>query len=52
MIGDCANAVFRSDWRTLIGLPIGTLMIYYLMRASTRLWFAQRNALVATPAFD
>ncbi len=33
IIGDLANAVLRADWRTLIGLPIGGLMIVYLMRA-------------------
>lgn len=31
--GDLANAVLRSDWRTLIGLPIGGLMILYLVRS-------------------
>ena len=29
-IGDTLNAVFRHDVRTLIGLPIGALMIWYL----------------------
>lgn len=33
--GDLTNAVLRSDWRTLIGLPIGGLMIAYLIRART-----------------
>ena len=32
LVGDTFNAVFRHDMRTLIGLPIGGLMIWYLMR--------------------
>ncbi len=32
LLGDLTNAVARSDWRTLIGLPIGGLMIFYLTR--------------------
>jgi hypothetical protein len=39
LVGDAFNAVFRGDLRTLIGLPIGGLMIWYLTsegRASAR----------------
>ena len=39
LVGDTFNAVFRHDLRTLIGLPIGGLMIWYLLsegRASAR----------------
>ena len=39
LVGDMVNAVFRHDLRTLIGLPIGGLMIWYLLsegRASAR----------------
>jgi hypothetical protein len=32
VVGDTFNAVFRGDLRTLIGLPIGALMIWYLMK--------------------
>lgn len=32
LVGDMFNAVFRHDVRTLIGLPIGGLMIWYLAR--------------------
>ncbi len=32
VIGDSLNAVLRHDPRTLIGLPIGGLMIWYLLR--------------------
>ena len=32
LIGDTLHALFRHDWRTLIGLPIGGLMIWYLVR--------------------
>lgn len=30
LLGDTVNAFFLHDWRTLIGLPIGGLMIGYL----------------------
>lgn len=39
LVGDAFNAVFRGDLRTLIGMPIGALMIWYLSsegRASAR----------------
>src|SRR3954469_10677758 len=39
VVGDMFNPVFRGDLRTLIGLPIGGLMIWYLVsegRASSR----------------
>ena len=39
LVGDAFNAVFRGDLRTLIGMPIGGLMIWYLAsegRASAR----------------
>jgi hypothetical protein len=32
LVGDTFNAVFRHDLRTLIGLPIGELTIWYLLR--------------------
>ena len=32
LVGDTFNAVFRHDLRTLIGLPIGGLMIWYLAK--------------------
>ena len=32
LIGDSFNAFLRHDPRTLIGLPIGGLMIWYLMK--------------------
>jgi hypothetical protein len=32
LIGDSLNAVFRQDPKTLIGLPIGGLMIWYLLK--------------------
>lgn len=32
LIGDTLNAIVRHDLRTLIGLPIGGLMIWYLLR--------------------
>jgi hypothetical protein len=33
VIGDSLNALLRHDPKTLIGLPIGGLMIWYLLRA-------------------
>jgi uncharacterized membrane protein (UPF0136 family) len=32
LVGDCLNASLRHDPRTLIGLPIGGLMIFYLVK--------------------
>lgn len=32
LLGDTANAIFRHDPRTLIGLPIAGAMIFYLWR--------------------
>jgi len=32
LIGDSLNALLRHDPKTLIGLPIGGLMIWYLVR--------------------
>ncbi len=32
LAGDVTNSLLRHDWRTLIGLPIGGLMIAYLLR--------------------
>ena len=33
LIGDCVNAWLRHDLKTLIGLPIGGLMILYLLKS-------------------
>ncbi len=33
LIGDLANALFRHDYRALIGLPVGAVMIFYLVRS-------------------
>ena len=32
LAGDTVNALIVKDWRTLIGLPIGGLMLAYLLR--------------------
>jgi len=37
LVGDAFNAVFRQDLRTLIGLPIGGLLIWYLTRCRGKL---------------
>ena len=39
LFGDLVNAVLRADWRTLLGLPIGGLMILYLLRPPVRARF-------------
>ena len=36
LLGDLANAILRSDLRTLIGLPIGGALIAYLLRPRVR----------------
>jgi hypothetical protein len=36
LIGDTLNAILRHDPITLIGLPIGGLMIWYLIRKGER----------------
>ena len=35
LIGDSLNALFRHDPHTLIGLPIGGLMIWYLVKKNS-----------------
>jgi hypothetical protein len=32
LVGDSLNALLRHDLRTLIGLPVGGLMILYLLK--------------------
>lgn len=32
LTGDSVNAIVNRDWRTLIGIPIGGWMIWYLVR--------------------
>jgi hypothetical protein len=39
LLGDTLNAMVRGDWRTIIGLPIGGLMLVYLMSRRVRLSF-------------
>jgi hypothetical protein len=36
IIGDLINALFRHDYRALIGLPISAVMIFYLVRSKTQ----------------
>jgi uncharacterized membrane protein (DUF2068 family) len=42
LVGDTANAFIAHDWRALIGLPIGSLMIAYLVK-SRRLFPRRRQ---------
>jgi len=46
VLGDVMNAVTRGELRTLIGIPIGGAMIFYLLRARTRAQFEVRSAAV------
>jgi hypothetical protein len=41
LVGDLANAVLAHDWRTLIGLPIGTIILSYLF-ANQRIFHSGR----------
>ena len=41
LVGDSLNALLRHDPRTLIGLPIGGLMILYLLKKRR---FAERHS--------
>ena len=36
LLGDLVNAVWRHDWKTLIGLPIGGAMLIYMARSQVR----------------
>jgi hypothetical protein len=45
LVGDSLNALLRHDLRTLIGLPVGGLMIWYLVRRG-----APRSALISSSA--
>jgi hypothetical protein len=36
LVGDAANAILRHDYRALIGIPIGGVMIAYLWRIAFR----------------
>jgi hypothetical protein len=36
LLGDVANSVLRHDWRTLIGVPIGGALLFYLTRRPIR----------------
>ena len=33
IVGDLTNALFRHDYRSLIGLPVGAVMMFYLVRS-------------------
>ena len=44
LLGDLGNALFRSDVRTLLGLPIGAGLIAYLLSARVRAHFGTSAA--------
>ena len=46
LVADLGNAVVRGDLRTLVGVPIGGAMIFYLLRPRTRAQFEVRSAAV------
>jgi hypothetical protein len=33
IVGDIINALFRNDYRALIGLPVGAAMMFFLVRS-------------------
>jgi hypothetical protein len=41
LLGDLFNALVLGDLRTLIGIPVGGAMIFYLMSARTRAQFGR-----------
>jgi hypothetical protein len=43
LLGDAANAIFAHDVRTLIGIPIGGLLIAYLLQPHIRALFGWRG---------
>lgn len=43
LLGDTGNAIFRSDFRALIGLPVAGLMVAYLFASRTRAHFTRRR---------
>jgi hypothetical protein len=46
LLGDLLNAVVLGDLRTLIGIPVGGAVIWYLMRSRTRAQFEIPSAAV------
>ena len=46
LIADLGNAVMRGDLRTLVGVPIGGAMIFYLLRPRTQAQFEVHSAAV------
>ena len=40
LLGDVLHAILRGDWRTLIGVPIGGMLIVYLLGRQVRRWVA------------
>ena len=42
VVADLMNAVTRGDLRTLVGVPLGGAMIFYLVRPRTRAQFQVR----------
>src|SRR5215472_1953959 len=36
IVGDLVNALLRHDYRSLIGLPVGAVMMFYLVRSGDR----------------
>jgi hypothetical protein len=43
MASDMGNAIVRGDLRTLIGIPIATAMIWYLLTPGIRRSFVAKN---------
>jgi hypothetical protein len=49
LLGHTLNALVRGDWRTLIGLPIGGVMLAYLLNHRVREVFGRRALIRSEP---
>jgi hypothetical protein len=50
LLGDAANAIFAHDLRTLIGIPIGGVLIAYLLQPQIRALFGWRDLIPRGPS--
>ena len=42
LAGDVANTIFGSDWRTIVGVPIVSVLLWGLATRRVRTWFGLR----------
>jgi hypothetical protein len=43
IIADAVNAIVRNDWRALIGIPVGGLLVAYLVTPKVRRLFVKHS---------